>query len=270
MRKSLFISFITILLITGCNFPLTQTAVPADAIATQVAVFLTQTAQVPTQTSTIAPLVNTQTPTISPTPSPTPSDPASSLGSPKWSNGLNSSSAFGLTGGGYSDAYTNIYLQNGKMILTSLQAVGWKGWRLTDRSYADYYLEAQFTTHDCSGLDQYGLVFRSADYSNGSGFYYMISCDGRYALLGGTSEADLKFLQNWTGSPEIKAGGNQTNRIGVYLKGSNIKLFINGKPVYEVSNGTLQTATKLGAFIAAVTTPGFTVEMSQIQLWSVP
>jgi hypothetical protein len=254
--------------LTGCTFPLFQSQGVPDAIATQVALFLTQTAEMIPASGT--PSQNQSTPSQEPSPTitPTPSDPAFSLGTPRWSGGLNSSGAFGLSTP-YEDPNTKIYLQNGKMILISLQAVGWKGWRLTDRQVSNYYLEASFKPQSCSGMDQYGLVFRAPDYGSGMGYYFIITCDGRFGLLKwGTSTQS--YVVNLTTNSNIIPGNNQTNRLGVYLKENSIRLFMNGKQIFETADSSFQTATKLGAVIAAVSTPGFTVEMSQIQLWNVP
>jgi len=271
MRK-LFALFILCFFLTGCNFPLLQTQAPPDAVATQVAQFLTQTAVAipPSETPSLNQVSPTQQPsqTITPTITPTLGDPSSSLGSPIWTGGLNSGGAFGLSTP-YSDSNSEIYLQNGKMILTSLVASGWKSWRLTDRNQSEYYLEADFRTQTCSGLDQYGLVFRASDYSNGQGYYFIVSCNGQFGLLKWGS-SNQSFIIALNTNSNINPGSNQNNRLGVYLKGNSIRLFVNSKQIFETTDGTFQTATKLGAYIAAVSTPGFTVEMSNIQLWKVP
>jgi hypothetical protein len=271
MRKIVYLLILGILL-TGCNFPLLQTQVPADVVATQVAQFLTQTAVAIPPSET--PSLNQSTPTIqgtqtiTPTITPTLGDPSASLGNPYWSGGLNSGVAFGLSTP-YSDSNSEISLQNGKMILTSLIASGWRNWRLTDRGLSDYYLEAFFKTQSCSGLDQYGLVFHAPDYGSGQGYYFIVTCNGQFGLLKWNSSNQSYILALNTNS-NILPGSNQTNKLGVYLKGNSIRLYLNGKQVFETTDATFQSATKLGTFIATVSTPGFTVEMSNIQLWNVP
>jgi len=271
MPKVLIIIAVCIVL-SGCNFPLMQTQTPSDAIATRVAQFLTQTAiSIPPSET---PVLNRTTPTIQPsltyTPSLTPTlgDPSTSLGNPFWTGGLNSGSAFGLATP-YSDSNSEISLQNGKMILTSLVASNWRSWRLTDRGLSDYYLEAYFNTHACSGLDQYGLVFRAPDYGSGQGFYFIVTCNGQFGLMKWNSSSQ-SFVLALNPNSNIIQGLNQTNKLGVYLKENSIRLFLNGKQVFETTDATFQTTTNMGVFVAAVSTPGFTVEMSNIQMWKVP
>jgi hypothetical protein len=271
MRKLLPILILCIVL-TGCNFPLLQTQIPSDAIATQVAQFLTQTvvAIPPSETPALNQATSTLQPsqTITPTITPTLGDPSTSLGNPVWTGGLNSGGAFGLTSP-FEDSHSKIYLQNGKMILTSLVASGWKSWRLTDLGGSDYYLEAFFKTQTCSGLDQYGLVFRAPDYGSGEGFYFAVTCNGQYSLMKWVS-SNPSYIIALNNNSSIVAGSDQTNKLGAYLKGNSIKLYINGKQVFETTDAAFQSSTNLGVFIASVTTPGFTVEMSNIQMWNLP
>jgi hypothetical protein len=271
MRKFLYFIVLSSIL-TACNFPLLQTQVPPDAVATQVAQFLTQTSVAipPSDTPALNQATATLQPslTIAPTITPILGDPSTSLGAPFWTGGLNSGSAFGLNTPA-EDSNSKIYLQNGKMILTSLIASGWKSWRLTDKGFSDYYLEAFFKTQTCSGQDQYGLVFRAPDYGSGQGFYFAVTCNGQFSLMKWISSGQL-YVIGLTNTSTITSGSNQTNKLGVYLKGNSLRLFVNGKQVFETTDSNFQSATKLGVFIAAVITPGLTVEMSNIQMWNLP
>ena len=47
-------------------------------------------------------------------------------------------------------------------------------------SPANFYLEGTFSTHDCSGSDLYGLVFRAT--KDNAGYFFGVTCDGRYNL----------------------------------------------------------------------------------------
>lgn len=271
MRK-VFYLLIAGFILAGCNFPLLQTQAAPDAIATQVAQFLTQTAvaippsETPNLNHNTATVQPTQT--VTPTITPTLGDPSTSLGNPYWTGGLNSGGAFGLSSP-YSDSNSQIYLQNGKMILISLIASDWKSWRLTDRNLSDYYLEAYFKTQTCSGLDKYGLVFRAPDYGSGQGFYFIVTCNGQFGLMKWNT-VNQSYILGLNTNSNILTGSNQTNKLGVYLKGNSIRLYLNGKQVFETTDATYQSSTKMGVFIAAVATPGFTVEMSNIQMWNVP
>ena len=279
MKKSIFLLLLVIFLITGCNFPLTKPTVDQSTVATQVAQMLTQTT-IPQSTEPViaattvvgTTLAFTGTPTITTTSTPTltatPSDPSKMYGDPFWHNSLDSGSSFGLTNV-YNDGYTEFSISSGKMVLKSLALSGWPGWRLTDRKIPNYYMEGIFNTQTCSGTDNYGIVFRAPDYDSGFGYYFGITCDGQYSLTRWSAGGEV-FLQSWKNSPEINAGSNKTNKIGVSAKGTKFQLFINGKQIQEISDPTFPAETVIGVFIAGVNTPDFTVELDQIDLWQIP
>ena len=84
------------------------------------------------------------------------------------------------------------------------------------------------------------------------------------------NSSSQSFVLALNPNSNIIQGLNQTNKLGVYLKENSIRLFLNGKQVFETTDATFQTTTNMGVFVAAVSTPGFTVEMSNIQMWKVP
>ncbi len=214
-------------------------------------------------------LTNTPGTTDTPTVTPTQGDPATVYGTAYWSNTLDSGSGFGLSGSGYDDGYTSITIQNGKMVLTSLSATGWKGWRLTDRGLANYYLEGTFIIPSCAGGDLYGLVFRSPDYSSGFGYYLGLTCDGKYSLQRWDS-GGLATLISSTASPLIKSGSGQTNRLGILAKGAALEIFINGESAQAITDGSFLNATIIGVFIAGKDSINFSAQLDDIKMWSVP
>ncbi|NTV36383.1 MAG: DUF1080 domain-containing protein [Anaerolineaceae bacterium] len=282
MRKYFIFSLVLILVLSGCNLPLTKSTPTIDIIATTVAKTL-DAAKNPTATiatsevaeTTVAPettATNTAEPSATPTVTntPLPEDPSVKLGDPAYMNNLDSPSAF-FTGGqnSYEDSASKIRISGGVMELTSFNPVDWKGWRLTARKPGRFYLEGTFKTMSCSTSDNYGLVFRAPDYNTGQGYYVGMTCDGRYGFqvwdAGGVSS-----IQGWTDSNEILSGSNQTNRLGIWVDGSNFKIYINGKLVKELSDGTLTTAGFIGAWISATSSANFTVQMDKIGYWNLP
>ncbi len=277
MKKWIILFIVLLLFVTACNFPLFNPVGPVQTESpTSETLTLTSTlSQGPDQaTRTVTPsqqsVTATVTETVTPTITVTPSDPAQALGQPVWNNPLDNGQSFGLGSSGYSDDYSSIYVSGSRMILTShLASAGWKSWRLTDRYLANYYLEGTFMASACSGLDSYGLVYRVPDYSSGFGYYFGISCDGRYSLLRWDSNGST-YIVPWTTNPEINVGSNQTNRIGVMVNGAIYSLYVNGKKLQDVNDGSFMTDTKLGIFIAAFETPDFTVSLDQINQWEIP
>jgi hypothetical protein len=279
MQKNKSLLLITMLVVVSCNFPIFRKTISPNQVSTQVAISQTATwesqAQIPSPSLPSPTLLVTPSKTMEPlstiTPEPsitvTESDFSSQLGSPSYSNPMNSGSAFGLDAAGYDDGFIRIVMSDGSMVLTSYPTTGWRGWRLTDKNLSNFYMEGTFITQTCSGKDQYGLVFRSLDYSNGEGYYFGVTCDGKYSLV--LSDGNrYRTLIDWTSSEKIVSGSNQTNRLGVLADGPSIDLFINGEKVNNTNDSAYLAATKIGAFILALNTAGFTVHLDQLNLWA--
>lgn len=283
-QKSIPIILLLLFLFTSCNYPLSQEQMQQQVVETQVAAILTaaqtslpvaeqteinaETPNPPGTAETPA-LTNTSTTTSTPTVTPTQGDPSTMYGAAFWNNTLDNGSGFGLSGSGYDDGYTSITIQNGKMVLTSLTATGWKGWRLTDRGLANYYLEGTFIIPSCAGGDLYGLVFRSPDYSSGFGYYLGLTCDGKYSLQRWDS-GGLATLISSTASPLIKSGSGQTNRLGIHAKGAALEIFINGESAQTITDGSYLNATIIGVFIAGKDSLNFSAQLDEIKMWSIP
>jgi hypothetical protein len=262
----------------ACNFPFMEKSISNNEVATQVSAARTATVfhESPVATSQImaSPTLEakpTEAPSASPSPQPsptvTPADFASQLGSPTYSNNLNNGTAFGIDASGYDDGHTRIVMADGALVLSSYNTNGWRGWRLTDRGMSNFYLEGTFITGNCSGKDQYGLVFRAPDYATGEGYYFGVTCDGNYSLYLSDGNQYHQLIGP-TSSKEIKPGPNQDNRLGVLAEGPKISLYINGTKVNETSNSSYETATKVGVFILGLSTPGFTVKLDQFNMWT--
>jgi len=274
--RNKFLILIVLLVLTACNFPLSQTQATPDLIGTRVAQAKTQTATVymvsqKTQQSVSSATTSLSvTPTISPTGTPTVtptiSDPAKFLGTPAWDDPMDNGKAFGIDASGYNDGYAQFTVSNGVMAMTSL-TTAYKEWRLTDRSIANYYLEGTFKTNTCSGSDQYGLVFRVPDYSSGYGYYLVITCDGTYSVQRWDSSGTTTLI-NATTSDKIKSSSNQTNRFGVMVDGSDYTLYFNGEKIQEFKDSAFGSASKLGVFITGYNTSNFTVDVDKMDLWN--
>jgi hypothetical protein len=290
MRKAITLITFAALLLSACRVPIAE-PVPAvteavDAVATEVARQLTA---LPTATTvpsaapsaTLAPSdtppVTTETPTPTVTASPPPTettaptissgDPKSYLGQPVWFTSFDSGRAFGVV----ENDNTKIFIENGALVLSGLNANGWLGWSMTfSQQPLDFYLDAVFKTQECSGDDQYGLVFRAPDTS--AAYFYGVTCDGRYFLEAndfkdnGTQAVLIRLTQ----SPAFQAGSEMTNRLGVMVKGDKIGVYTNGVLLQEVTDSQFKDKGYFGAFIAAYRTAGFTVRMEEIGLWNLP
>lgn len=271
MRKFtllLALCFLTI----ACNLPTAKKITPTvDFIATNVAetleVLPTRTPLILqiTATSSVMPEPSQATPTITGTPLPTPSgDPRSWLGNPSKTDTLDSPQGFGLAGG-YEDEAANLAVGNGVMTMNSRSATGWRTWRVRPPELSNAYIEATFRTLNCTGNDQYGINLRAPNYDTGFGYYFAITCDGRYQFFRSDSSGTTT-LASLSPETHILTGNGQTNRLGVMSKGDKLTLFINGNLVQEFEDPAFSSGF-FGVFMRGFS-GNLTVELDEISYWN--
>jgi hypothetical protein len=282
----LILSLAIIAGIAGCNLPVSTISDPNE-LATQVSDLLTSTPMVqssPTDAPSSENLIETseqdlitETPqvtdtieaTIESTATPTTLPLDLPEGTPAWSDPFENGTRFGINDEGYDDGQTRILISDGAMVLTSITGSGWRGWRLTSQKPSSYYLEADFSTEECSGSDQYGLVVQSPDYASGFGYYFGLTCDGRYAFQK-WEESGLSNLQGWETDSNVNAGSNQNNSIGILKSGNQYDLYVNDVKIIEIEDEKYSTPGYFGPFIAGVNTTNFTVKLTNISYWNIP
>jgi len=130
----------------------------------------------------------------------------------------------------------------------------------------DFYLEVLFvTTEPCAGLDRYGVIFRARDPNQG--YVFGFSCDGRYKLYKWDGKS-YQAIQEWKNSPHIKSGAGQTNRLGVYAVGNNLKLYANGQLLSEYTDDSFSEG-RFGVFIGADETENLQVLLDEAAYWKI-
>jgi hypothetical protein len=272
MQKSLLITVVLTFLLVSCNLPQAQRTPTPDLIASAVVKTIaarpspthkptvTAIPDLPTATATALP---TATTTITITPTLPSTDPKNNLGTPTYKS-TNFSKGWFLE----DDEHTHISVSDkGALVLDSLQPVGWHSWSMYYHTMQNFYLEATLHTQTCSGADRYGLVFRAPD--NNHGYFYGLSCDGQYNLSS-YDGANFTTLIDYTKSTAILSGSNQTNRLGVMVRGGEIDLYVNGVSVQQINDSTYTGAGIFGVFIAGQATANFTYEMDEIDYWILP
>lgn len=155
---------------------------------------------------------------------------------------------------------------DGKLVMTSINPGGGEEWGVSDQpSMKDYYLQATFNVASaCRGLDRYGLLARAPDPEKG--YVFELSCDGHYRLYTWDGQ-NYNALQEWTNSDSIVAGSNQTNSIGIYLKGTDIRLYANGHLLAEFTDNSFDHG-QFGLVIGSVNTQNFTINVTQVAYWN--
>lgn len=282
-KRPLFILLLILIAsLTGCNLPKSGEVNP-DLVASQVAQLLTTTPDtdnpiepslaVPSitvqSTEEVIPTLETISPTQEPSLTPTIISQGIPTGPPDWVDPLTDGSRFGINPDGYDDGQTRITISDGSLIMTSISALGWRGWRLASQKPDSYYLQAVFQTNDCAGSDQYGLVVQSPDYESGFGYYFGLTCDGRYAFQK-WEESGLTNIQGWMNDVNIVAGSDQTNTIGILKSGNQYNLYINNISIVTVKDEKFSSPGYFGPYIAGVKTPNFSFRMDEISYWNLP
>ena len=160
---------------------------------------------------------------------------------------------------------TKFEIKNDQMVMQTFSTGGLDEWGLSSRPVADdFYLEMIATTGDkCGGLDRYGVLVRASDPNHA--YVFGFSCNGKYRLYR-WNDGEFKALAGWSSSPYIVSGPNQTNRLGIYVKGSTFKLYANGNLLTSLTDSMFKSG-RFGLFIAAEQTDNFEVVVDEIAYW---
>lgn len=270
---------------SACNLPTTSSNSP-DLVATQVSQILTLTPLSPSITTEESDIVSTLSFTTTPTPTPEltntptftptiiltntntpiPTDALIPSGDPTWKEIFGNGTSFGINPEGYDDGNTKIFVEDETLTLISINSTGWRGWRLASQKPVNYFLKADFKIETCSGSDQYGIITQSPDYENGYGYYFGLTCDGRYSIQK-WNENGLSNLDGWSTSAEILTGAAKLNSVSILKTGDNFKFFVNNVLVSQVNDSYFKNPGFFGPFIAGISTPNFTVRLQEIAYW---
>lgn len=228
----------------------------------------------PENTATVTSLP-TETPTLTNTPIPTStppsSDPRSHLGAAASTDPMDDSKTWNWPTG--VQDYTAINFKDGYMVLTGLKTTA--GWRLpVTAGSTDVYIEMTVKTGECTGKDNYGIIFRIPVFQEADrGYIFAVSCDGKYRFTvwdgkeGENGHGDR--LIDWRSSPYILTGSNQINRVGVMTIGDRFYLYVNG---YLLNKDTILTddtypGGNFGVFVTAAETKEFTIYIDEMSYW---
>ncbi|HLE53579.1 MAG TPA: hypothetical protein VI755_16040 [Anaerolineales bacterium] len=233
----------------------------------------TQVTDTPPPTETESPATPTASAISQATSTDTPSatatipatDPKASLGDPDFEDSFANDSNWPL----YEDDHVSFDVDGGQLIMVAFNPDFWDGFMLSWAQVEDFYLEMTATSRQCAGLDHHGLMARANQSERGYiGYQLGISCDGRYSLRIWDGKKHIKLI-DWTESEHLRAGSNQTNRIGLLLDGERLSLFANGNLLDEISADAFEDG-KFGVFIGSVNTEDFKVRVDEIAYWSLP
>ncbi len=225
----------------------------------------------PEPTATLAATATSQP--QGPTPTLDPGDPRSRLGAPDSTDMMDDADSWIWPTG--RDQFSSGTFTNGTQVITSLDPKdGWRMANPTGTEFTNTYLEATFKTGTCAGMDHYGIILRVPVVSEpDQGYLFGVSCDGRYSLRRWNGEilpkGEMKKLVDWTTSSAINSGVNQTNRLGIFVVGNRLILYVNGKLLSEVHDSSYPSGY-FGAFVGQSSTENFSVQLDEMSYWVNP
>ena len=77
----------------------------------------------------------------------------------------------------------------------------------------------------------------------------------------------MSLLVEWKPALPLKSGPNQTNRVGVMAKGTELTLYINGEQVDKINNDRYVEGL-FGFYIATFNTVPFYVLVDEVAYWN--
>jgi hypothetical protein len=183
------------------------------------------------------------------------------LGPATWTDNMDNADNWYLL----STANTQWTEGDGKLVMTAKSPSGGDEWGLSNKaSMNDYYLQATFITGStCSGLDRYGLLGRAPDPSKG--YVLEFSCDGKYRLYIWDGK-NYNALQEWKATSSLKTGPNQTNVMGLWMKGNTLRVYANGFKLAEFTDSTFDHGM-FGLVIGSAETNNLTIYVDQVSYW---
>ena len=246
----------------------TQAATSTPLIAQPTLAVTLNPTQIVAATQTAA--VTTATTTVTPNPTYQTGDPRATLGNPTWTDPMDNGGNWPMA---VSD-FTSISFNGGEMVLTTLSNVS--GWRLaggTD-SLSSAYIEMTGKLVTCASNDSFGIIFRVPVLGDANkGYLFGIQCDGQYYLKSYDATLGVNgttvVIVTPTANPAIVAGAGKTNRIGVWMKGTTMKLYANGVLLKELTDSTFSKGY-FGAFIRKGVTNELTARITEMDYWIIP
>jgi hypothetical protein len=255
MRKNS--SLITTLL-SLCMVVLSACQPAASSFETETPTPLTET---PTPIATRIWFPSTSTPTVYFTPqqTPTPNESPDFGGlviaddfsdHTSWTTGVSSAGNVA-----YGDNTLNLAVSTPGSILASYRK---------DTYFSDFYLETTVTANLCYPTDSYGLIFWSLN--DRTYFRITFNCSGEYTLEK-VKESNVTTLHDWTPSGQIPRGGLSPFRVGLWVGGGYVRLYLNG--VYQDGVYLAPATGGIGAFAHSVEGPAVSISYSDMTIYSV-
>jgi hypothetical protein len=128
----------------------------------------------------------------------------------------------------------------------------------------DFYAEITARPSLCRGEDEYGILVRA----NAVTYYrFSLTCNGQ-AHAERVSLKERHDLHEPVVSGDVPPGAPGEVRIGVWAAGPELRLFLNGRFQFSISDLNLSSGT-VGVFARAAGDTPLTVTFSDLEVWAV-
>ncbi len=136
-----------------------------------------------------------------------------------------------------SDAEISGIIEQGQMKL-QIMTDNWLAYTVPnaaeERTWSDFYIQADFTIEGSPSYYEYGFVLRTT--GQVSPFYALtLSSDGDWSLAWYGENDEWEAIQKWTVSPVID-GTDHNPRVAVWVQGNVFRLYFNNRFVGEVTD----------------------------------
>jgi hypothetical protein len=225
----------------------------------------TPTPTVVTETPTLTPTIVWFPPTITPTlgavatPKPPTPEKRPGIGETALTDDFSDPSLWNLPTSDWAGAEIN----DNRLILSAQSKVYINSLR-HDLMADDYYVEITARPGLCRDDDSYGLLVRA----NAVAYYrFSLSCNGN-VFAERVSVGKREVLQTPLPSGDVPRGAPGEVRIGVWAVGSELRLFLNGRYQFGISNPSYPNGT-IGVFVNSAGETPIIVSFSRLTLQTV-
>lgn len=129
----------------------------------------------------------------------------------------------------------------------------------------NFYLEITIQTSLCQPADQFGIIFWRQSQND----YYQISfdCSGQYRLEL-VQDGQSIVLHGWESASQMQPGYPAVNRVGLWVRQGQFRLYINDTFQFEESISRERTG-ELSIFARTVTGDALTVRFSDLKVYRI-
>lgn len=113
----------------------------------------------------------------------------------------------------------------------------------------DFYAEINAHPTLCRGADAYGLLFRA---NNLNAYRFALACDGTVRLEFAKAYNHPRVLAGPAPSGDVPPGSPADVRLGVWVVGTEMRFFLNGRHQFTLTDRNLESGT-FGVFVQSST-----------------